>query len=317
MNICTKCDINIKNSENFRRHTRVCDGQGTLEDKCPGPRTCKYCSKKFNNRANHNRHVVYCSRIEGISLQEEYDSGLSIRQICEKYNLSPKFVGNILTNKRNGWEVVAKIKKENLDNFFFGGTRRRSKGEQEFEKLLESSGISKLYRIEKQYHLLRYRLDFAFADIKLDVEIDGMQHYTKRKVIQRDRTRETALTTHGWTIYRIASKDFLARPNVVFKLFKEFIKEKHPCKVFRYNGQIVDGDKKWAKDREEKILNSNINFNKLGWRKELSRLLKITPSPALRWVQSNMPKFYKEKCRTPRADYTKKNLCKTIKQTKN
>jgi len=189
-------------------------------------------------------------------------------------------------------------------NFFFGGTRKKSKGEQEFELRLKCSGLAKKYRIEKQYHLFGYKLDFAFFDIKLDVEIDGMQHYTNPEVIEKDKKREIVLLDAGWTIYRIASKDFLARTNVVFGLFERFLEgKKTHCRMFRYDGQIIDGDAEWVRKREEEILNSGIVFGEIGWTKVLGTQLGVHSATARRWVMNNMPKFYKEECRTPKKDY--------------
>lgn len=114
------------------------------------------------------------------------------------------------------------------------------------------------------------------------------------------------LTEAGWKIYRIASKDFLARPKVVFSLFCEYLQEKYPAQIVRYHGQIIDGDKKWTENRERQILESGVNFSKPGWSKELGSLLEISPCSALRWVRKNMPQFYNEQCRTPRADFIKR-----------
>lgn len=306
MNICDKCGAKIKNQENYRRHVKTCNGEGTQADKAPGPQTCEHCGKEFKNRANYTRHVVYCKRIKDVDLQFEYDSGLSLKQIEDKYNVSKKFLHGIGLKTRKKEESTAIRRRDNPENFFFGGTRRKSKGEMVFKEMLESSGLAEKYNIEEQYHLFGYRLDFAFPDLKLDVEIDGMQHYTKQEVKDKDKIRESTLVDAEWKIYRIASKDFLGRPNVVFNLFENYLKKKKKCFIVRYSGQVVDGDKRWSKDREKKITKSDIDFSLTGWSIKTGELLGISSSSALRWIQKNMPKFYKEKCRTPRKDYNER-----------
>jgi len=303
MHRCTQCGLKVKNAENYRRHIKVCNGEGTHTQKRSGPRTCEYCSKIFHSRGNYRRHVVHCKRVANVDLQAEYDSGLSVAQICKKYNIGRKFVDNILTNKRGRYSGAAIRKAEEPEKFFFGGTKRRSKGETVFKKMLEEFGLASKYRIEEQHHLFGYRLDFAFTDIKLDVEIDGMQHYTKAKIKKHDIRREKDLISLGWAVYRIASKDFLARPRVVFSIFTQYLLQHNTAQIIRYNGQVIDGDRVWAEKREKRILKSGIDFSKPGWGIKLGKLLSISSSSANRWVAANMPKFYKEECRTPRKDY--------------
>ena len=301
---CEKCKHIFKNSENYRRHIERCDGLGTLESRKPGKQTCEFCNKEFSNAANHRKHVEHCKRISGINIQEDYDKGLSINQICNKYNIGYKPVSKAINNKRSSYNSMTIAKTKDPEKFFFGGKAKQSRGEKIFKKMLEESNLLKLYKATEQYHLFGYKLDFAFLDLKLDIEIDGMQHYTKEDVIDRDKTRERILIGSGWTIYRIASKDFLTRPQVVFKLFEEFILGNFDKqKSYIYLGQVINGDKQWADEREQKILNSGIDFSKIGWTIKLGEHLGICSSTALRWVQNNMPKFYKEKCRTPRKDY--------------
>lgn len=58
-----------------------------------------------------------------------------------------------------------------------------------------------------------------------------------------------------------------------------------------------------AKEKEDKIqkrkdliLNSDIDFSKYGWSKQLSELTGITPAATVRWIKVHLPVFYKERC---------------------
>lgn len=46
-----------------------------------------------------------------------------------------------------------------------------------------------------------YRLDFAWPDVSLDVEIDGPRH-RRPEVAARDRRRDAYLRSHGWEVLR-------------------------------------------------------------------------------------------------------------------
>jgi hypothetical protein len=43
-------------------------------------------------------------------------------------------------------------------------------------------------------------------------------------------------------------------------------------------------------------LESNIDFSKFGWVREVSEILNITPNSGGRWVRENMEDFYKLNC---------------------
>ena len=56
-----------------------------------------------------------------------------------------------------------------------------------------------------EYNISIYRLDFAFPDIKLDVEIDGGTH-EQEKVKQIDKRRDEYMQSQGWTVLRLSAK---------------------------------------------------------------------------------------------------------------
>ena len=61
--------------------------------------------------------------------------------------------------------------------------------------------------------------------IKLDLEIDGSQHYTKAAIIH-DKIRDKYLKQNGWTIYRINWKkmcnNYVKEINKFLKFYKLF-----------------------------------------------------------------------------------------------
>lgn len=56
----------------------------------------------------------------------------------------------------------------------------------------------------------RFMIDIAFPDALLAIEIDGWTHHGRfKKDFQRDRTRQNALTLHGWRILRFFNKEIM------------------------------------------------------------------------------------------------------------
>ncbi|WP_156144204.1 hypothetical protein [Sinomonas humi] len=60
-----------------------------------------------------------------------------------------------------------------------------------------------------------YRLDFAWPDLRVGLEFDGLVKYTgaipTSEILKRERERENALVDDGWVIVRITWSD-LAHP---------------------------------------------------------------------------------------------------------
>jgi very-short-patch-repair endonuclease len=54
----------------------------------------------------------------------------------------------------------------------------------------------------QQMQVGRYRLDFAFPDVMIAIEIDGWQH-GRPETMLRDAERDRALRAKGWTILRV------------------------------------------------------------------------------------------------------------------
>jgi very-short-patch-repair endonuclease len=60
----------------------------------------------------------------------------------------------------------------------------------------------------RQYPVGRYRLDFAFPDVKLGVEIDGHDyHHASKEQVRRDYERQRRLMAQGWTILRYTGSE--------------------------------------------------------------------------------------------------------------
>ena len=60
----------------------------------------------------------------------------------------------------------------------------------------------------EEYPVSFYSLDFAIIDRKIDLEIDGSQHYLDERIIESDKQRTKYLESFGWTVIRINWSDY-------------------------------------------------------------------------------------------------------------
>jgi very-short-patch-repair endonuclease len=58
----------------------------------------------------------------------------------------------------------------------------------------------------------RYRVDAAWPDVKLAVEVDGFESHGTRSAFQRDLDRQNVLVLRGWTVLRFTWNDVVRRP---------------------------------------------------------------------------------------------------------
>jgi len=78
-------------------------------------------------------------------------------------------------------------------------SKGRSYPEEYWKVVLESNGIN----FKEQYKIGVYQLDFAIVDKKIDLEIDGDQHYLDERIVESDKRRNAYLEELGWTIIRV------------------------------------------------------------------------------------------------------------------
>lgn len=73
-----------------------------------------------------------------------------------------------------------------------------------WKDILDKAGI----QYQEQYRVGRYALDFALVSEKIDLEIDGDQHYLDLKIVESDKRRNEFLKDNGWTVIRVRWSDF-------------------------------------------------------------------------------------------------------------
>lgn len=74
----------------------------------------------------------------------------------------------------------------------------------------------------------KYFLDFAFIDLKLDLEVDGSQHFRTQAAIAHDAKRDLFLVNAGWIVYRISWKEMCANTKPEIQRMLDFINDLKP-----------------------------------------------------------------------------------------
>ena len=84
--------------------------------------------------------------------------------------------------------------------------------ERRFIRLLDGSPVEN-YR--REFPVDRYRIDFAWDEVLLGVEVHGSKWHRKRRRWSSDLSRHNALTALGWTILHFTWEDIRTRPDEV------------------------------------------------------------------------------------------------------
>jgi len=76
-------------------------------------------------------------------------------------------------------------------------SKRLSYAEKYFQEAMEGSSFSHKHRIAN------YELDLADIERKIDLEIDGDQHFLDPRIVEHDKKRNLFLSELGWSVIRI------------------------------------------------------------------------------------------------------------------
>lgn len=92
--------------------------------------------------------------------------------------------------------------------------------------------------IQSEYIVGTYALDIAIASLKLNIEVDGNQHYRDEALIRKDRFRDFILQYYGqWATVRIPLREFhhLSAPAKLGYLYEKLGQFNHILKPFAPN----------------------------------------------------------------------------------
>lgn len=207
--------------------------------------------------------------------------------------------------KHSGWSFINK------------DINKRSYPEKWFVKnVLDKYNLYSKFTIKEKFSFHKYFLDFAFLEIKLDVEIDGQQHFRSIKSIEHDKERDKFLLKNGWKVCRIAWLELKNNPNDIINNFLNWINKDYNYRKYDIDEilnllkskiPVYGNIEKYNKARKnisylrnkpiiEMIEYSDIDFSKFGWVKKISELTGIKSQRVNKWMIKNMNNFYDKKC---------------------
>jgi very-short-patch-repair endonuclease len=248
---CEKCDREISKS-NYPRHLKICDGISKCGfkklEKCPH---CKKDLKNIKDTANHVRWCIKNSKrkeyLENLkNIREKgvingkcggWNKGLTketderVKKFSETISKNTKGDKSYWFNKhqsKKSKDLISDALKLSHKNGKHPGWKhintdenRRSYPEKWFiENIIKQNNLDKKYTIKEKMPFGKYFLDFAFLELKLDVEIDGQQHNRTIEATEHDRIRDEFLKQKDWIVFRI---EWISMKQDITK-FLEFIK---------------------------------------------------------------------------------------------
>lgn len=320
---------------------------GEIGSSPTNPTKCKICGKEFINtkklKLHLNSHDIkgyfdwyqylhkyenlsiplcpYCGNICKLTSRRGYQKTCGSKECKHKFNsqnhkekylqhpewreLHKKLRNNFLSKQSNrdktAWMNKANGKYSYLEKYFI-------------DNYLIPNKLQTKFNIINEYSEYPYFLDFAFIDIKVDIELDGKCHFEHGvERLKHDIIRDKDLIKKGWRIYRI-SFDEIENEQTKIKFYK-FIDNFNEYD-YNENRQIIKYNqyknikkkqsiiKKLDKKEKEKskiieILNSigeNYDLSKFGYGKIIqNELLKNNISikgNIKRYINTHYPEFF-------------------------
>lgn len=114
---------------------------------------------------------------------------------------------------RNGTGMLRRI----LDARLLTADREESVLEARLVDLAHRYDLPPLELQHEVWHAGRFiaRIDAAYPDRKIAIEVDGYEGHASPEAFQRDRTRQNRLVNLGWTVLRFTWHDVVHRPTLV------------------------------------------------------------------------------------------------------
>lgn len=281
--------------------------------------TCQFCGRICSNEGNLKRHIKYCIKnpnkiVTKTSLMKEErnsrrDSNGKLKR--KGFKLSEEHKNKIR-------ESYHKWLEENRDAFL-----KYSKGQsnvcENFKNVLRQNNIDFVEEYMPYWKERLYRLDIAFPDEKIGIEINGSQHYTSSGELTKETLeKQKFFEDRGWKIIQVYYKDAIKEKplclNDILKLpirDKEYIKEEFDTleklkkdKILKKEEVIKERALKHEqKEQKEKeiiinlIENSGIDFSKSGWSAKAKQYLKerneLWNVGIFRCIRKYVPEFLK------------------------
>lgn len=170
---------------------------------------CIHCGKKFENPLKLGGHQTHCLLNPNKPL-----TLIKLSIAGKRKKLSKEHKEKISTSRKKYLdENPGKIP------YLLNHSSKESYPEGLFKKALIDNRIKGW---EQEFPFKRYSLDFAFVDLKIDIEIDGSTHNLEKvKIIDIERTKK--LKDEGWEIIRFSDYEVKKEIDKCIEILKKII----------------------------------------------------------------------------------------------
>jgi very-short-patch-repair endonuclease len=119
---------------------------------------------------------------------------------------------------RNGAGALRRL----LDDRALGSAPADGLLEPRMARLLRSHGLPPAcFQYPVRSGGATYRIDFAYPQVKLAIEVDGYETHSSPRAMQRDLERQNDLVAAGWTVLRFTWRDVVRRPAEVARRIRQ------------------------------------------------------------------------------------------------
>lgn len=205
---------NHKRVENYKTGKRVYKKKGKSRKNKNGLYECKFCKKEFDVFQKLGGHVNNCELNPGYQSYKD--------KLID--NSKKNAIGRILTIETKEKISQARIKylTEHPEKvpYRINHSSKESYPEKIFRQALMDSKIEGWVQ---EFQNGMYSYDFAFFELKIDIEIDGGTHNSE-KVKKIDERRDAWSKEQGWKVIRFQAKEIKENLISCIEQIKKLIK---------------------------------------------------------------------------------------------
>ena len=189
------------------------------------------CSKTTRHNAT-NRHschyrvdrtLIECARdLDEASLRQVVEQALRLRLTYP--GRVEKRLNQLVAKGRRGSGRLRKILAELND----GEAPTESELESAFRRLCRRAELSPSRQVWVKDTSVIGRVDFAFNEYKVVVELDGRRWHSTKSDIERDRRREARLFAEGWVVLRFTWDQVKNEPQAIVAALRRTLADRAP-----------------------------------------------------------------------------------------
>lgn len=268
---------------------------------------CQYCNKEVGNNGCLVLHEKKCIKNPNNILSDKRKEFLIKKnKPKEKRKLTEE-------HKQKIRESYHKWMEEHHDDFIKYSSGQSNVCEY-FKNILKNNNINFIEEFTPFWPESGYRLDVAFPDEKIGIEINGSQHYNSNGELNENTLKKQHFFENkGWKIIQIYYKDVYKENITSIKEIlnlpirsKEYIKEdidtrylakkkKEQLLEEKRNNRLILLEEQNNKRKEiirNLIENSNIDFSKSGWTEKCKDYLKSRNEFFSNHIFQNIRKYF-------------------------